>query len=338
MTRLLDVAIRSSILVLVGLAVTAVLHRQSAALRHAVLAMTIIAAAALVPLTTIAPTWHVSLPVSVAPWISPPRAWHVPLPVSAVPQTAAPRASTAPGPHTIVRRAVAARPTVRVVEVARVIWIAGVAVCAAVLLTGFIRLARIARRAQRVRGGEWVRAASQLQAAYGLRRPVTLLQTDAPDVLATFGVRHHRVLLPIHASAWSHDRIHAVLSHELAHVRRQDWLVQMSAEALRCVYWFDPLMWIACARLRRESEYACDDAVLGRGMAPRDYAVHLLELARVCRRPRRHAALPAIPMARASTLERRITVMLDPAVKSTSGTARSSSSSDPPCPARRRPS
>jgi TonB family protein len=317
MTLLLDLAIRSSILVLVGLAVAAVLHRQSAALRHAVLAMTVIAAAALVPLTAIVPTWQVSLPVSLAQQWSASRA-------STAPRDVAGRVDrrwrddAAAAAHMTGSRAVPARPTVRVVEAARVVWVTGVVVCAAVLLTGFVRLARIARRAQRVRGGEWVRAASQLQAAYGLRRPVTLLQTDAPGVLATFGVRHHRVLLPVHASAWSHDRIHAVLSHELAHVRRQDWLVQMSAEALRCVYWFNPLMWIACARLRCESEYACDDAVLGRGMAPRDYAVQLLELARVCRHPRRHAALSAIPMARASTLERRITVMLNPAVNRTS--------------------
>ena len=196
--------------------------------------------------------------------------------------------------------------------VLRFLWFAGVLACAAVLLAAFARLTRVARRAVRVDSGEWLRVTNELRNDYGIERPVTLLLTDAPDLLATFGFRRPRVLLPANALRWSSDRIRAVLSHELAHVSRQDWLVQMAAEALRCVYWFNPLMWIACARLRSESEYACDDAVLGRGMAPPDYAAHLLELARVCRRPRPRASLAAMPMARPSTLERRITAMLNP--------------------------
>jgi TonB family protein len=87
--------------------------------------------------------------------------------------------------------------------------------------------------------------------------------------------------------------------------------VQLAAEALRTVYWFNPLMWIVCSRLRRESEQACDDMVLGQGVRPRDYAAHLLEVARLCRRAG-PVWLSAVPMARASTLERRITAMLNP--------------------------
>jgi TonB family protein len=318
MTLVLDLAIRSAILVLLGLAGVAVLRRQPAALRHAMLAMTIIATAALLPLKAIVPAWQVPLPIFVAPQVAVPQPWGASLPVPDVSQMTARPASTTTGPPGIVGSVAAGRPGVNLVQFARIIWFVGFAVCAGSLLTGLVRLSRIARRAERVRGGEWMHAANRLQEAYGLRRPVTFLQTDAPDVIATFGMRRHRVLLPVHARAWSPDRIHAVLSHELAHVRRHDWLVQMGAEALRCVYWFNPLMWIACARLRCESEYACDDVVLGRGMAPRDYAVHLLELARVCRHPRRYAVVSALPMARASTLERRITVMLNPAVNRTS--------------------
>ena len=97
----------------------------------------------------------------------------------------------------------------------------------------------------------------------------------------------------------------------VAHVRRHDWLVQMCAEAIRAVLWFNPLVWIACARLRRESEQACDDEVLGLGVGGRTYAAHLLELARQCRRPG-SAWAAALPMAHPSTLERRIVAMLNP--------------------------
>ena len=119
------------------------------------------------------------------------------------------------------------------------------------------------------------------------------------------------MLLPRHADDWTLDRVHVVLCHELAHIRRHDWLVQIGAETLRAVLWFNPLAWMACTRLRRESEQACDDEVLGMGVGGREYAAHLLDLARQCRRPGSTWA-SAMPMAHPSTLERRIAAMLNP--------------------------
>jgi TonB family protein len=150
-------------------------------------------------------------------------------------------------------------------------------------------------------------------ASVGLRRPLTLLQTDRPDVLATWGAFRPQILLPAGATAWSPARIHAVLGHEIAHIQRQDWLVQLAAEGLRAIYWFNPLYWLACRRLRRESEQASDDAVLRLGVPAPDYALHLVDVARSCR----SAALPVaavMPMARPSTLERRIAAMLNPSL------------------------
>jgi TonB family protein len=85
----------------------------------------------------------------------------------------------------------------------------------------------------------------------------------------------------------------------------------VSAEVLRAIYWFNPLVWIACARLRRESEQACDDEVLVAGVPAREYATHLLDVARSC------WSLPsslnaAMSIAHTSTLERRIAAMLNP--------------------------
>jgi TonB family protein len=313
-TLLLDMAIRTALLVLVGLTATAALRRQSAALRHAVLTLTMIGSVALPPLTVLVPTWQIPLPMPAAPHSEARPTTRAASRVGVAPRGTAPAGATAQGSRVLAGHEGAAPSAITLTTLAGVIWGVGFAGCAAQLLIGYARLLRTARRARPVLDGEWVRAARRVEGEYRLRRPVTLLQTDAPDMLATFGARRHRVLLPAHASAWSPDRIQAVLSHELAHVRRRDWLVQMGAEGLRCVYWFNPLMWVTCARLRCESEYACDDMVLGRGTEPGDYARHLMALARACRQPRRPVAFPALPMARLSTLERRITQMLNPAV------------------------
>ena len=129
-------------------------------------------------------------------------------------------------------------------------------------------------------------------------------------MLVTWGLARPKVILPAAAAAWSDARARVVLSHELAHIRRGDWIVQLSAELLRALYWFNPLLWVACRRLRLESEHACDDEVMSRGVEGTDYATHLIELARALNQ-RRHTWFPAPAMARPSSLERRVRAMLN---------------------------
>ena len=80
---------------------------------------------------------------------------------------------------------------------------------------------------------------------------------------------------------------------------------------MRAINWFNPLFWMACARLRQESEHASDDIVLDLGIARTSYASHLVDLARAFSAHGR-TWLPAPSIARPSTLERRVRAMLNP--------------------------
>jgi TonB family protein len=295
--------IRSSAVLLIGLVLAACLTKRSAALRHFVLAAAIFSAALVVPFSLALPAWEVRLPSAA-------------LTRAAAPAPRTPAATSSVAGSTVLSAAPAAPevspvPARPALPLAAVLWLGGFLVSGAALLAGIARLTRIAARAARVDDDRWTGIANSVAAAYGIRREVVLLQTNAPELLATWGILRPRVLLPAHARDWSEDRIRVVLCHELAHVRRHDWFVQMSAEALRTVLWFNPLIWITCTRLRRESEQACDDVVIGKGVPAREYAAHLLELARKCRRPQ-SPWLSALPMAHPSTLERRIAAMLNP--------------------------
>ncbi len=294
MTLLLALVIRPSIILLAGLGLSRLLARRSAAMRHFVLAAAIAAAVAVMPLSLAVPAWEITLP---APAAGP-----------ATPEAVEPRPGTG-GPR-IEPVATAVEGNVDLPFV-WIVWAFGFIGTAGVLLTGVFRLIRISSRAERIGEGPWFCFTRAIAAAYGLRREVVVLRTDVPDLLATWGALRPRVLLPSSAREWPEDRVRVVLCHELAHIRRHDWLCQIAAEALLTVAWFNPLMWIACRRLRRESEQACDDAVLARGVPAHEYAAHLLELARKCRRPL-HPWAPAMPMAHPSTLERRIAAMLNP--------------------------
>jgi TonB family protein len=193
--------------------------------------------------------------------------------------------------------------------------VTGAGISALILIVGLGRLAWVASSARRVDGGRWTAAAAEIAREYGLRRPVALLQSDHPALLVTWGFVSPKVILPRTAQDWTDARIRVVLSHELAHVKRGDWLIQMVAEIARAGYWFNPVMWAACRQLRQESEQATDDLVLNAGIEGSDYAAHLLELARAFSRHR--PWLPAPAIARPSSLERRVSAMLNTRVNRT---------------------
>ncbi|MYH31224.1 MAG: TonB family protein [Acidobacteria bacterium] len=190
------------------------------------------------------------------------------------------------------------------------IWLVGAVGSTMVLLVGLARLRWLRAASCRVTDGPWHRLCGNLARSCEVRRGVDLLLGPRPGMAATWGWRRPAVMLPAGAFEWSPERMRVVLLHELAHARRGDWLLQMAAEALRCVWWFNPLAWLVRARLRRESEQAADDMVLAQGVPATTCATQLVELAKEVRKHRR-TWLPAPAMARPSHLERRLSAMLN---------------------------
>jgi ankyrin repeat protein/beta-lactamase regulating signal transducer with metallopeptidase domain len=62
-----------------------------------------------------------------------------------------------------------------------------------------------------------------------------------------------------------------VLGHELAHVERRDWLVNIFQRIIEAILFFHPLVWYASAQLSHEREILCDHHVLAKGVSPTDY-------------------------------------------------------------------
>ena len=302
MTALFELSLKTSLILAIGLLTAVVLHRRSAAVRHWVLATAIACAGAVPVLAVVVPSWTIA---TIAP---PPPASAPGVDVSVTTSAAradrpVPSATDAPSQQSTLL----ARASGVVVP----LWIAGAVLNVLVLLIGMSRLSRL-RSPLAESGLEPVaRSLERVSRTFGLTRPVTLVRSRRPGVLVTWGVLRPKVLVPADVNDWPQDRIDVVLAHELAHIVRGDWLVQMIAEALKAVYWFNPLFWITCARLRHESECACDDAVMNIGVDSRAYATELLELARSFGRHRQQW-LPAPAMAaRPSNLERRVRAMLN---------------------------
>ncbi|HEX4278802.1 MAG TPA: M56 family metallopeptidase, partial [Bryobacteraceae bacterium] len=186
----------------------------------------------------------------------------------------------------------AKQSAITLTEVAGFAWMLGSLLLALRLAMKAIQFRRIAAAAKPVEGTCPVRI---------LRSP------QVPGPLVT-GILHPAILLPEDSATWQPARRRAVLAHELAHIRRRDPAILLVAHAATVIYWFHPLCWLAAARLRMESERACDDAALRIGLRPSGYAGQLLDLARLFN------PQPAIPMATTSHLESRVKSILDPFV------------------------
>jgi len=96
----------------------------------------------------------------------------------------------------------------------------------------------------------------------------------------TVGWLSPMLILPVDWERWPKAQLDAVLTHEGAHARRRDPLVQWLALLNRAVFWFQPLAWWLERRLTALAEEACDAAVLAAGHSPQDYSQYLLDLAR----------------------------------------------------------
>lgn len=299
-----------SVVLLAGIAATVGLRHRSAALRHWVIAAAVVCACGALPARPIVPTW-----IDVSAWIS-----RGTIPATARALSAPHAAGGPPAAHQAVTTTAVAVSGSRPFGIAKGssmwrrlawMWLIGTVACLSVLLTGIARLRWIASSAEPVCNGDWSALADALRIRYGLRRPIRLLATDQSVGVMAWGWRRPTVVMPKVARSWSRDRIAVVLAHELAHVARRDWCWQLVAGVLRAVYWFNPLAWVAAARLRAESEHACDDSVLEQGVDSTAYAEHLLAIARMLQPGLASRALPASAMARPSQLQWRVKAMLN---------------------------
>jgi beta-lactamase regulating signal transducer with metallopeptidase domain len=144
------------------------------------------------------------------------------------------------------------------------------------------------------------------------RRECELRISDSENGPITWGLFHPIILLPRTAISWPRERLHAVLLHELAHIRRRDGFVQVLSLFVCTLYWPNPFVWLGGRVLRRNAEMAADDAALLAGVKPSNYADELLALAAEFRMRTPSVSALSLFMASPSALEARVESVLEP--------------------------
>jgi beta-lactamase regulating signal transducer with metallopeptidase domain len=123
------------------------------------------------------------------------------------------------------------------------------------------------------------RSFMELKRRFGVHGEVIIRQSTRAEVPAVIGYFRPVLLLPVSAlSGMSPQQLEAVIAHELAHIRRQDYLVNVFQQFAEILLFFHPAVWWVSGQIRKERENCCDDlAVLACGDVL-SYASALLNL------------------------------------------------------------
>lgn len=194
------------------------------------------------------------------------------------------------------------------------IWMAGVMALSIRSLGGWVVTQHWKRRHVRLAEEFWQESLARLARRLAVSRKVRLWESVVAHTPAVIGWIRPVVLLPASAiSGLAPSQIEALLAHELAHIRRHDYLVNLLQTAIETLLFYHPAVWWVGRQMRTERENCCDDlavAVCGDALV---YARALTELEKI------RIKTPRLAMAANSgSLLDRIRRLLDPRAPSSS--------------------
>jgi len=254
-----------ALVALVGVAAMALLPRRAASARHAVGLACLVAMAAW-------PVAHLAALLIDA---------H-----AAAPAAAASALRPGSGLSTTLHAAPPALPC----DAIAALYLAGMVATLARLAGGVWLLRAFARRPTAPLPPAWDDRADAIRRAFGIARPVAIHVVE--HLAQPFAAHVLRPAIWLPAAALlrlAPDELDAVLAHELAHVRRADWLWNGLQCAVEALLFFHPAAWLLGRRVRAEREHACDDlaaAHCGDGLALAQALASLARMQATCPAPR----------------------------------------------------
>lgn len=130
------------------------------------------------------------------------------------------------------------------------------------LMGGFYHIRRIRQEAKPA-AGRWNEQVLHLSRRLGIAKTVTLFETGIVKIPFTLGFLKPCIYIPLGLLAQlPADQVETILLHELAHIRRKDYIVNILQNFSDTIFFFNPAMLWISALLREEREACCDDIVI----------------------------------------------------------------------------
>lgn len=168
----------------------------------------------------------------------------------------------------------------------------------------------------------WNTQLAILSLRIGVNQIVALVESGHINKPMIVGYLKPMILLPVGIlSGLPYEQVEAILLHELSHIKRHDYLINLIQSIVEIVLFFNPFVWIISSMIREEREHCCDDAVLSSGPTRITYAKALAQLEAERLQPTPNLAL-ALNKNKYHVLKR-IKRIMETSVKNNEGKTRS---------------
>ena len=148
-------------------------------------------------------------------------------------------------------------------NLALVVWLMGAFLFTVRMLGGFYFLNRLKSGANLITDSVWLEKMNELCNSLKIKGKVLLKQSERVSSPLVMGVIKPVIIFPMGLiQALPTDEIEAILVHELAHIKRKDFLINIVINLLQVVYFFHPAFWWLKIQLDAEREFHCDDIAL----------------------------------------------------------------------------
>jgi GWxTD domain-containing protein len=197
---------------------------------------------------------------------------------TAAPVVHIPAGRLAPAPAHLPEAPTSSAPTLPY-QWAVPIWVAGVVLLSLHRLMAFVSAYRLRRVGVCIAPAPWPERLARLAERLNITRPVMLLESCLIEVPAAAGYLRPAILLPVGLLAGlTAEQVEFILIHELAHIARRDYLVNLLQSVVEALLFYHPAVWWVSSVIRNEREHCCDDVVVSLAGDARGYAAALVTL------------------------------------------------------------
>jgi beta-lactamase regulating signal transducer with metallopeptidase domain len=119
----------------------------------------------------------------------------------------------------------------------------------------------------------------RVSAILPINKEIKLKWSPSARAPFTFGFWSPVIVVPLSfMSGYNIDQIESILAHEMAHIKRKDYLHNIIQYLIETLFFYHPVMWFMVKEMKTQREYACDEWVVRSGWNPFQYAVSLTKI------------------------------------------------------------